>query len=294
LKAGISEVSLPKSAAKYLLIVSKWGITDELPLEKKDIKEGTVYTLGGSKAAKKLKSEVVLKLVNGVYKPLSKNAFDYDENGRLIQIIQYLKKPDNSTYIGSTDKFTYNSTGKVERIVKYGENNAVLSEINFSYDQQGKVIAMLQKEDGHQTDATVDYFFMNGQSGISGDYGITINYKYTKFYYTMRYSMSFKGGNNVEDAANTSHHASELGQYSYDFNINPYVHLNWPDLSLSHLSKHNVTAQYKQYHANYPETVAYSFQYAYDSDGYPKEVVKSYNSYLTGQYLYKLKTVYTY
>ena len=45
LAAGISEVMLPKSGEKYSLRVSRWGITDELVLLKKDIQGGTVYNL---------------------------------------------------------------------------------------------------------------------------------------------------------------------------------------------------------------------------------------------------------
>ena len=110
----------------------------------------------------------------------------------------------------------------------------------------------------------------------------------------MNYNMSFQGGMMVEDAAITSHHSSELGRYQYDFQINPYVHMNWPDIFLSRSSKHNKLAQQKQYSNAYPTVEPFAFSYTYDNEGYPRELITSYRSYLTGQYLYKTKTIFNY
>ncbi|MGF1924731.1 MAG: hypothetical protein ACQUHE_11175, partial [Bacteroidia bacterium] len=59
LKAGVNSISVLKAALKYEFVVTKWGTSDVMTLSPSEIDEVTVYTLGGSKAAKKLKSEVV-------------------------------------------------------------------------------------------------------------------------------------------------------------------------------------------------------------------------------------------
>jgi hypothetical protein len=106
--------------------------------------------------------------------------------------------------------------------------------------------------------------------------------------------MKIKGGNKVEDRASSSTGGGEGGTYKYDFNINPFVHMNMPNMFLSNLSKNNLVDQQKNFHGSIPSTVVYKYEYSYDNDGYPKEVVKYYKGYLTGEHLYKIKTVYTY
>ena len=288
LRAGTNEVSLPNNAYKYNLQVAKWGITDEIELLKSDIHEGTVYILGGSKAAKKLKSELVYKWVNGAYQSLSKNEYQYDSYGRLTQILYYLRKADNTPYVSITDKFYYNAAGKAEKIKRYDENNALMGENNFVYDGQGRVNSVSQNESGVYTSGQVQY-----SASTLGSYDITIRYTSTTATNTV-YTMNFSGGNKIQDAASTTSNSNESGKYVYDFNINPYAHMNWPDLYLSNLSRNNLKRQERHFAGAYPTAIPYGFEYTYDEDGYPKELVKTYFSYYGGVYMYTTKTVYNY
>jgi hypothetical protein len=106
--------------------------------------------------------------------------------------------------------------------------------------------------------------------------------------------MVLADGNIQEGATATSNHSSELSKYYYDMNINPYVHMNWPDLFLSHNSKNNVAASQQSFYGSYPVAVPRSYVYSYDNEGYPKELVREYKSPVTNQYLYTTKTVYYY
>jgi hypothetical protein len=106
--------------------------------------------------------------------------------------------------------------------------------------------------------------------------------------------MSFRGGNMTESSAVTSNNNTELGRYDYDFNINPYVHMDWPNLFLSNSNKNNMTTQYKEYHGSYPTADPYRFNYTYDADGYPTQVIKHFKSPITGNYLFSTKTVFIY
>ncbi len=195
LPAGTNEVSLPKSAVRYDLLVSKWGTTDELSLQKEDVNEGAIYTLGGSKAAKKLKSELGFKMVKGAWVAETKNVYEYDGAGRLMKVLYHRKRTDNTPYIHATEYLDYNNMGKVEKIVKKDESNQLLSETTFQYAADGKIINMLQKQGSLQTVANVSYHSRPGSTGISGNYNINVRYQYSNTQVTGQYNMQLKGGN---------------------------------------------------------------------------------------------------
>lgn len=294
LAAGVNEVQVPKSAIKYGFKVSKWGMTDEMTLLKADVQEGTIYTLGGGRAEKKLRSEVTYKFIAGVYQPDTRRAYEYDESGKLKQVLYYLRKQDNTPYLGITDKFIYNNAGKTGKIIRFNEHNVQFAETSFAYDQQGKIVNMVQKDVNVHTSAQVVYNSLQGGGTSNGNYTAKINYHYSPSNNSMTYHLVFRGGCLVRDVAGSSNHGGETGNYQYDFNINPYVHMDWPDIYLSHHSKHNIVSQQKEYAGSIPVAVPYGYEYSYGNDGYPSEQIKNFKSYSTGQFLYKIKTVYNY
>lgn len=295
LAPGTNEISLPKAAVKYDLQVKKWGTVDELSLLKQDVEEGAIYALGGSKAAKKLKSEILLKMVKGAWVAESRNVFEYDANGKLLKVLQQRKRADNSIYVHTTDYFSYNAAGQVEKIIKKDESNHVVKENVFSYNQEGKISSMLQKEGAAQTSANVTYTGRPGSTGITANYDIDIRYQYSQNQLTSQYTMNFKGGNNVASDLLFSNGGRERVNFQYDFNINPYVHLNWPDLYLSHSSKHNIGAQQNGYDGSYAKSeYPAASEYIIDADGYPTQAITHYMHPFLGIYLYKTKTVYNY
>jgi hypothetical protein len=225
--------------------------------------------------------------VNGSYVAESKTSYTYDAAGNLLRIEYYKRKADNTPFLAMTDRFNYtgNKVQKISRVDE--ETNSPISTISFTYDHQGKVIAMNEKTVNGETNGRVQYHYYERPE-------ISINYQYPGKTDEMDYSMVFRNGNKVEDAATTTNHSNELGTYSYDFNINPYRHMNWPNLFLSNSSKNNLTFQNKTYSGNYPAAEPYSLTYTYDADGYPTEVIKNFKTYPGGQYGFSTKTVFTY
>ena len=287
LNAGVNDVQVLKAAVKYQFVVSKWGTNDEMILNRQDIDEATVYTLGGNKGAKKLKSEIVYKKVNGVDIAESKNNYFYNVAGELSRIEYWLKKQDNTPYLAMTDVFEY-TNGKAVRIVrKNEENQSTMTVTSFGYDYTGKITSIVQDDGGFKTNASVEYYtYLKPQ--------IKIHYNYPDRTFDMNYYMSFTGRNMTESSSATSHNNTEQGRYSYDFNINPYAHMKWLNLFLSNSSINNVTSQQKQYSGSYPTADPYSFNYTYDNDGYPTQVIKNFKSPVTGNYLFSTKTVFVY
>lgn len=287
LAAGVNEVQVLKAAVKYEFNVSKWGTNDAMTLDRADVDENTIYTLGGYRQAKKLKSERVYKLVNGVDVPESKTDYFYDASGKLSRIDYWLKKKDNTSYLAMSDAFEYTG-GRASRVVRTTEDiETVLTVTSFGYDNSGKVTTIAQKDNGFETKATVAYLHSPGPQ-------IAIHYTYPGKAVDMNYTMSFTGGNMTASTAATAYGTTESGSYRYDFNINPYVHMKWPNLFLSNNSINNVTAQYKYYVGSSPVADPYSFVYTYDADGYPTQVIKNFKSPYTGNYLFSTKTVFVY
>ncbi|HSC52044.1 MAG TPA: hypothetical protein VLC98_00370 [Phnomibacter sp.] len=294
LAAGKNNIALPNAATKYRLATSRWGISDEMILEKNDVQAGTLYVLGGSKAAKKLKSEISYTQHGlGDYEPLSKNVYDYNSEGKLHMISYYLRKADNTPYLAYTDEFIYNATGQVEHIEKLDETYSPLSTTTFTYNQAGKLINVLQLENDERIQATVKYLSQPGSVGIA-NYNVYVKYHFRKQNLSTDYHLNFEHGNNVQDLAVTSLQSTEAGTYVYDFNINPYAHMNWPDLYLRNAPINNRIQQFKQFTGNYPSAVSHQVAYTYDSEGYPKEKLETFYSYPNNAYSHKIKTVYTY
>jgi len=287
LNAGINEVQVLKASVKYEFMVSKWGTNDGMTLNRKDVDEASVYTLGGSKEAKKLKSEKLYKQVNGLDVPESKTNYFYEAGGKLSKIEYWLTKKDNTPYLAMTDEFEYNNARATRIIRTNAENRSVMTVTSFTYDNAGKVTGIVQNDNGIKTNASVDYFFHTRKE-------VKIHYTYPGRTDEMNYYMTFTGGNMTESSAVTSNNNSELGRYDYDFNVNPYIHMDLPDLFLSNTNKNNVTTRRKEYYGSYPTADPYSFQYIYDGDGYPTQVIKNFKSPVNGNYLFSTKTVFVY
>jgi hypothetical protein len=287
LNAGVNEVRVLKSAVKFQFTVSKWGTNESMTFNKADINLNTVYILGGNKEAKKLKSERVYKQINGADVSESKTDYFYDATGKLSKIEYWLRKKDNTPYLAMTDLLEY-SGGRATKIIRTNEeNHSTMAIASYTYDNVGKVTRITQNDNGFETNASVEYIYFPTP-------GMKIHYTYPSRSFDMNYYVNFTGGNMTGSSAVTSNNDTESGRYGYDFNINPYAHMKWPNLFLSNTSINNRTSQQKEYYGSYPTTDPYSFIYTYDTDGYPTQVIKNFKSPATGNYLFSTKTEFVY
>jgi len=286
LKAGINQVPLPKAAKKFKFLVSKWGTNDEMTLDRAQVDTVTVYSLGGSKAAKKLKSELTYALDNGRFVAESKIDYAYDIQGRLFRVYHYKRDAANRPYLSLAENFQYNGN-RLEKISRLNGKSETVGSTEFAYDQQGKVIKMIQEEDSRQITATVTYHY--GPLP-----GASIHYTYSDQTYTVDHALLFSGGNTSSDTQYVAGDLSQTTYYEYDGGINPYLHMAWPDLSLSRMTKNNVVKQTGHFYTHMPQVEPYDFSYTYDADGYPKELVKKWRALPGRQYTKTTKTVFEY
>ena len=289
LAAGTNEIELPKAAHRYEFEMSKWGINSKVELNWEQVREGELYGIGGSIAPKKLKQELTYRLVNGAYVPERKVQYSYyNGNGHLHRIDYYEKGANAQPSLVRYEVFSYNTDNKITRIGQYSANDVYQGDISFIYNSMGKPYYMVQTDAGVETSAEVTYYQTPGRNNAH------IKYTYSHNSNTMDYNLAYEKGNLVESSVATSNQSSQTGLYQYDLNINPFIHLGRPDIYLSNQSKNNVVAQQKQFTGSYPNAYSYKFDYTYDNEGYPKEVITGYLSPVTNTHSYTLKTIYTY
>jgi hypothetical protein len=288
LSAGAKEVYLDASHVRFSFKVQKWGITDEMTLNRDQLTEGTTYIVGGAKAARKLKLEETFTFINGSYRPDAKVIYSYGANGDLDKVEYYQKLPQFADLQLVYKDFYHYSGNNVTKIERFEGDGDKVGFTEFTYNPQGtRVTNINQKSYDQQTGAAVEYSFPPGQAQV------LIDYLYSNGN-TMQYKFKIVGGNKLEESAISSRGGGESARFRYDFNINPYAHMNMPNIFLSNLSRNNMTDQDRTYSGSIPSSVPGGFQYTYDNDGYPVEVIKQYRSYPNQELLYKTKTVFTY
>lgn len=288
LKAGVNEVQLHKDHLLHQLKLDKWGHSDELPLKKEDLNGTTTYILGGAMQAKKLRSEIEYVLVDGQYRPESKIEYQYSAVGHLQKVLYYKRGKDGRAYVSTTELIERNAY-HVTSTTKFDSANTLLERTTFTYDQQGKIISLEKQESsGIKINGTVQ--------SVATENGIEtgIEYRYSHNNIVMTYNMVFLRGNLIMGTATNNYYNSEIGRYNHDLTINPYAHMDWPDIFLSRKSKNNVIWSQKEYFGAYPISDPVNYRYKYSGDGYPLELLKDHRSYKTGAILYTTKTTYHY
>lgn len=286
LAPGENQVTLRPSAVKYQLKLSKWGVQVDTTINAGDVAKINVQRLGGVKPAKFLTKEEKYLLKYDNWQPDSRIEYFYATEGVLSSVSFYgktIQSPD--LVLLGEDVFVYQNNN-LARIRKYGQDATLHTSRVLTYNAAGQVTGVTDNtEDGVNIAAHVEYLPAVSQ---------------VKFFYkffngnTMAYTQHYKGGNVQEEAATSSRGTGESAKYYYDFFINPFVHLNYPDMYLSRRSKNNRAAEERLYHGNIPTNVPYKYEYTYDADGYPKELLTSFKGYISGEHLFTIKTVYTY
>lgn len=287
LKPGVNEVMIPANHLRYRLQVKQWNHVDEMTLERSDVQENIIYTLGGARAAKKLKYEISSVLVNGIYRADSKTEYQYDTQGKLVKVVLLKKRTNGDIYTALAESLAYQNE-KVAVISRIDETGTEISKLYVSYDQQGKIKSLKQINATGEINADVAYSItaagvetrlkhVNSGSNIVTDY----------------YILSYKG-NQVKRSYLSSNNISEWSEYGYDTNINPYIHMNWPDIVMSRNSKNNVSWTGKEYYSGNLTLDPVRYNYTYDGEGYPVSIVKEFRSAQNGSILNTTKTTYHY
>lgn len=268
LQAGTNTVYVPKAHTKYRIRFTKWGATAERTILDSEVSEHTTYVIGASKAAKFLSQEVGYRYQDGAYQVVDKATYVY-EQGRLKEIQRYYMDYDHPTphfSLYSVDKFTYSGSRleRVESIDKMEPGDNVVGYNVFSYNAAGKVVGIQYGSPAEVSSAHLEYVQQGGQEMVR------MNYFDGNVATGSRLDLTFSGGNRVEQKSIIPNYPTNTRSYTFDSNINPYVHLKWPAVDLSFLSKNNVLEEQLDL-----TVVSARSEYTYDADGYVTEVRKS-------------------
>jgi hypothetical protein len=284
LPAGTNWIDLPYKTAKVTVKMSQWAVQDEKTLERGDLNKGDTLVMTASKMARRLKEEHSFYLAQGAYHPEGRTEYHYNDDGTLFGIRFYQKLPEHQELQHNLSDRFYYAGGKLTEIKRFlvnTTNKPIVTRI--TYNAAGNISEMFQDSHGVTTKARFE----------TGARSVSIFHSYNNGH-SMTYSMDLSGGNKVKEHATTSRGGGEEGSFQYDQNINPYAHMNYPDLLLSKISKNNVTAQQKSYTGAFPSLVPYKYEYTYDAAGYPVQLLKHFKSGITGEYLSTKKIVFTY
>lgn len=293
--AGVNEMLLPSPAVRYKIKVDRWNMSDEILLDANELSGDTVYTLGGSREARKLTAVNTARTINGVYRGTERKTFEYGAQGGVTKIQHYRKNEQYETVHFMTEEVFYNAQKKAARITRQsGSGGSTLSEDTFQYGTDGWLQHMTRTEPEGTTTADVSWLPEPGSAGLTKNYRVHIAYGFSHKYYTQYYSLLYAAGSVLIDELATSHGDHISGNYEYDFNINPYVHLHLPDLYFENTWIHNRVVSRNQYQAVYPEIVPVETSYSYDAEGYPTEKIVTYKYYLSGAFAYREKSVFYY
>lgn len=288
LAAGTQTILLPKAHTKYRIKLAKWGITDERTLLPGEVNEGTTYVLGGSKAAKKLKEELNYVLRDGAYQLSSKRAYVYDNDGRLKEVQNYYADASQSApqlYLASADRFTYVG-GRLEVIDLIDKQNPGDNELgfnSFTYNQQGKIVAMFYGDQTESSTARIEYVPYATHELVRIAFGVDNDLNGSSA------ELKFAGGNRVEEKTLIPNYPTATRTFRYDGAINPFVHMKWPQVNFAHDSKNNVVEERLDNTSIYLQ-----HEYTYDADGFAKEVVKREVNGSTSETRGVFKTIYVY
>jgi hypothetical protein len=291
LPAGGKTITLSKNVSKYKIMVSKWGLSDEIEIFANEMKDMALSIGGSNLKPKKLKSESVYHYVNGLWVADTRKEYEYLATGKLYRI-NYLRKDANGNKVlDASEEFEYEN-GTVSEV--YFTSTTGNKTQYFSYRADGKIDRMRELNNEGIINATVKYATLPGKKGITGNYQIGVNYLFSYKYYEQNIAMDMYGGNAESYSNTTSHGNAKLSLISYDFNINPHAHLGVPNFWLNNISKHNKLSDISNYSIIIPNVEAYAFNYNYDADGFPTELFTKYRNPATFADTHVTKTVFTY
>ncbi len=291
LPAGGKTITLSKKVSKYKIMVSKWGLSDEMEITANEMKNMSLSIGGANLKPKKLKSESVYQYVNGQWIADTRKEYEYFATGKLFRINYLSKDVNGNKVLDAAEEFEYQN-GRVSEI--YFTSPSGDRTQYFSYLPDGKIDKMREVNNEGTINATVSYAAIPGKRGVTGNYQIGATYSFSYKYYQQHVFMDMYGGNAENYSNTTTHGNAKLSLISYDFNINPFVHLGVPNFWLNNVSKHNKLSDISNYSIIIPNAEAYAFNYTYGDDGFPTELFTKYRNPVTFADTHVTKTVFTY
>lgn len=205
------------------------------------------------------------------FQPQNKTLYHYSLFGQLQGYTFFSFDPGTEAMVEQRHfVFTYKN-GNVD-VIEGFLTNSTSPYIKYSYEYDGSNIKKIKETNyaaGINSEATFSYPSANS---------IAASYQFSNGG-SFEYEVTLNGDNIVSDKTTKGAQLCSNGVYTYDEHHNPFNALGYVDYFLTNVSANNKLTEAVEYvGCAFPSLKPESYEYEYNSDGYPTEMITRYAS----------------
>jgi hypothetical protein len=285
LEPGMNELELPALYSTFTILWTKWNFSEELVFSRDELVENGTVILHGDQPAKMLKSEESYHEIQGIYVPYSRTEYFYNAEEKLVRKDFYQKKPQSSELIlQMITEYAYDAAGKLQKMELKNPDQSYYKEAVYTWEDDMIKSIYATGPEG----MNVNFRYDEAAKIFRADYSLTNGHYFS-------YGYQFENGNKVKEmpyGGSTTNIGS--GNFEYDDFINPYYLWGITDEFMRYSSRNNeIRAEYN-YSGGFPSFIPENYNYSYDADGYPDQLVRTFITYQTKEFGYREKIQYHY
>lgn len=282
-------VNIPGKYHHYKFSLQKWGHLDEqiftlveLEEERADGPTPTTFVLGGEVQPMKLSTMTYhYELTPGAVDGQRKTEYTYDGSGKLNGVQEKFYNTETMAFESDYYRTFDYENNRVKKMSRYwSSDNSQMEETTYQYNGSGYVTEMVYKsyQTGITSNVELTYDFDSGivAATYSNSNGTGFSYQFT-----------YQNKNITTDKITQNSGICEEGIYTYDKNINPYKHLGYVEYVLTDFSINNRLTESVTYKCAFPELIPVSFEYTYNTNGYPTQSTTFYQGGAKAKYTYE-------
>ena len=222
------------------------------------------------------------------FQPQNKTEYDYDLAGRLTRSTFFSFDPNLEAMVEQRHFVFSYITGKVDKIEGFLANSTS-PYVEYSYQYNDSRVSKIT-ENNHSAGVNSEATFSYPSANI-----INVFYQFSNGG-SFNYEMIVDGNNVLKDKTTRGAQLCSDGEYTYDQHPNPFNALGYVDYLLTNVSVNNKLTESVNYvGCAFPNLKPESYEYVYNSDGYPTEVTTKYAAIdnvaptSTKRFFYRLK-----
>ena len=204
------------------------------------------------------------------FQPQSRTIYDYSNDGRLKGYTFYGYDPGANALLEQRHfEFSY-VDGKVNEIEGFLVNKTT-PYIKYTYQYDASLLVSKIIENNYGAGVNSQATFSYPSANI-----VRVAYEFSNGG-SFQYEMTFQGDNVRNDKTTRGTQLCSDGEYTYDQHPNPFMTLGYVDYLLINVSTNNkITEEVNYVACAFPNLKPKSYEYIYNSDGYPVEAVTKY------------------
>ena len=203
------------------------------------------------------------------FQPQNKTVYDYDFEGKLTRSTFFSFDPNVESMVEQRRYLFSYVDGKVDKIDGF-LTNSTSPYLEYSYQYADSRVTKIT-ESNHSADVDSEATFSYPSANV-----VNVAYQFSNGG-SFNYEMTIEGNNIHMDKTTRGSQLCSNGEYTYDQHPNPFNALGYVDYSLTNVSVNNKLTENVSYvGCAFPNLKPESFEYVYNSDGYPSEMTTRY------------------